>query len=121
MSWFARYTRSSIGAKHVMAVTGLLLLLFSIVHMIGHLQMFGGRSIYNSPTDEAPAGERCIEHVDEGLRMLDPRRLEREALRVQNPRHLAQGLRVHLKGAEPTTGSKNRRASEPSRQRCAIS
>ena len=30
-----------------MAVTGLLLLLFAIVHMIGHLQVFGGREIYN--------------------------------------------------------------------------
>ena len=48
MSWFARYMRSSIGAKHVMAVTGLLLLLFAIVHMLGHLQMFGGQDMYNS-------------------------------------------------------------------------
>ncbi|MEJ7599146.1 MAG: succinate dehydrogenase cytochrome b subunit [Kofleriaceae bacterium] len=47
MSWFARYVRSSIGAKHVMAVTGLLLLLFAIVHMVGHLQMFGGPELYN--------------------------------------------------------------------------
>lgn len=31
-----------------MAVTGLLLLLFTILHMIGHLQMFGGREVYNS-------------------------------------------------------------------------
>lgn len=31
-----------------MAVTGLLLLLFAIVHMIGHLQMFGGPAMYNA-------------------------------------------------------------------------
>src|SRR5262245_9331724 len=30
-----------------MAVTGLLLLLFAIFHMLGHLQMFGGRTMYN--------------------------------------------------------------------------
>ncbi len=30
-----------------MAVTGLLLLLFALVHMLGHLQMFGGRDMYN--------------------------------------------------------------------------
>ena len=48
MSWFARYARSSVGAKHIMAVSGLLLLLFAIQHMIGHLQMFGGRDVYNS-------------------------------------------------------------------------
>lgn len=48
MSWFARYARSSIGAKHIMAITGLLLLLFAIVHMVGHLQMFGGQDMYNT-------------------------------------------------------------------------
>ncbi len=47
MSWLARYLRSSVGAKHVMAVTGLLLLLFAIFHMLGHLQVFGGRALYN--------------------------------------------------------------------------
>ena len=31
-----------------MAVTGLLLVLFAIVHMVGHLQMFGGRAMYNA-------------------------------------------------------------------------
>ncbi|MBL9016761.1 MAG: succinate dehydrogenase cytochrome b subunit [Myxococcales bacterium] len=48
MSWLVRYARSSIGAKHIMAVTGLLLFLFAVVHMIGHLQMFGGRDLYNT-------------------------------------------------------------------------
>ncbi len=48
MSWITRYLRSSVGAKHVMAVTGLLLVLFAIVHMLGHLQVFGGRDMYNA-------------------------------------------------------------------------
>jgi succinate dehydrogenase / fumarate reductase cytochrome b subunit len=48
VSWLATYLRSSVGAKHVMAVTGLALLLFAIVHMLGHLQMFGGRDMYNA-------------------------------------------------------------------------
>jgi succinate dehydrogenase / fumarate reductase cytochrome b subunit len=47
MSWFRTYVRSSIGAKHVMAVTGLVLFGFAVVHMIGHLQMFGGQDMYN--------------------------------------------------------------------------
>jgi len=47
MSWFASYVRSSVGAKHIMAITGLLLFLFAIVHMAGHLQMFGGPEMYN--------------------------------------------------------------------------
>jgi succinate dehydrogenase / fumarate reductase cytochrome b subunit len=48
VTWFARYSRSSIGVKQTMAVTGLLLVLFALVHMLGHLQMFGGRDMYNS-------------------------------------------------------------------------
>jgi succinate dehydrogenase / fumarate reductase cytochrome b subunit len=48
VTWFARYSRSSIGAKQVMAVTGLFLVLFAIVHMLGHLQMFGGPNMYNA-------------------------------------------------------------------------
>jgi succinate dehydrogenase / fumarate reductase cytochrome b subunit len=48
VTWLSRYLRSSVGAKHVMAVTGLLLLLFALFHMLGHLQMFGGRDMYNA-------------------------------------------------------------------------
>ena len=48
MSWLVRYARSSIGAKQIMAVTGLLLLLFAVTHMLGHLQMFGGPDMYNA-------------------------------------------------------------------------
>jgi succinate dehydrogenase / fumarate reductase, cytochrome b subunit len=48
MSWFFSYVRSSIGAKHIMALTGLGLVLFAIVHMIGHLGMFSGPDAYNS-------------------------------------------------------------------------
>ena len=48
MSWFGRYARSSVGAKHIMAISGLLLFLFAIAHMLGHLQMFGGREMYNT-------------------------------------------------------------------------
>ncbi len=47
MSWFVTYVRSSIGAKHIMAVTGLLLALFAVQHMVGHFVMFGGRDAYN--------------------------------------------------------------------------
>jgi succinate dehydrogenase / fumarate reductase cytochrome b subunit len=34
-----------------MAVTGLLMVLFAIFHMLGHLQMFGGPRMYNSYAD----------------------------------------------------------------------
>lgn len=48
MSWFVSYVRSSVGAKQLMAVTGLGLLLFALVHMLGHLGMFSGRDAYNA-------------------------------------------------------------------------
>lgn len=48
MSWFFSYVRSSIGAKQIMALTGLGLVLFAIAHMVGHLGMFGGQDAYNS-------------------------------------------------------------------------
>ncbi|HEY0705842.1 MAG TPA: succinate dehydrogenase cytochrome b subunit [Polyangia bacterium] len=48
MSWFASYLRSTIGAKHLMAVTGLGLVVFAIAHMLGHLLMFPGQESYNA-------------------------------------------------------------------------
>jgi succinate dehydrogenase / fumarate reductase, cytochrome b subunit len=48
MSWFVAYIRSSLGAKHLMAVTGLGLVVFAIQHMLGHLVMFGGADAYNA-------------------------------------------------------------------------
>lgn len=48
MSWFFSYVRSSIGAKHLMALTGLGMVLFAIAHMIGHFGMFSGQDAYNA-------------------------------------------------------------------------
>ena len=47
MSWLVTYVRSSVGAKTIMAVTGLLLALFAIQHAVGHILMFAGREAYN--------------------------------------------------------------------------
>ncbi len=46
-SWLGRYLRSSIGAKHMMAATGLIFVLFALQHMTGHFVMFLGRDAYN--------------------------------------------------------------------------
>ncbi|MHC4938270.1 MAG: succinate dehydrogenase cytochrome b subunit [Planctomycetota bacterium] len=48
MARFARLYRSSIGAKSVMAVTGLLLFLFLIGHLAGNLLIFKGSDAINS-------------------------------------------------------------------------
>lgn len=42
------YTRSSIGRKQLMAVTGLLLSLFTLTHMAGNLLIFVGADAYNA-------------------------------------------------------------------------
>lgn len=39
MSWFKKYFSSSIGQKTIMSLTGLFLMLFLIVHLIGNLQL----------------------------------------------------------------------------------
>jgi len=44
----SRAAHSSIGAKSVMAVTGLLLILFLIAHMLGNLQVFFGPDLINA-------------------------------------------------------------------------
>jgi succinate dehydrogenase / fumarate reductase cytochrome b subunit len=48
MSWFGNYLKSSVGAKHVMAVTGLMLVGFILIHMIGNLQIFAGQNAVNA-------------------------------------------------------------------------
>jgi succinate dehydrogenase / fumarate reductase cytochrome b subunit len=48
MSVPARFYRSSIGAKIVVAATGIGLFLFVVAHMLGNLQIFLGRSALNA-------------------------------------------------------------------------
>jgi succinate dehydrogenase / fumarate reductase cytochrome b subunit len=81
MSWFAAYARSSIGAKHLMAVTGLGLVVFAIVHMLGHLGMFAGPDAYNS-----------YAHTLQGLGAL--KWLTRGGLLAIFVVHLATGIRL---------------------------
>ena len=48
MSWLNAYVKSSVGAKHVMALTGLALVLFVLVHMLGNLLVYAGPDAINS-------------------------------------------------------------------------
>lgn len=47
MGWFGRYIKSSIGAKHIMAISGLMLIGFILAHMAGNLQVFLGAKALN--------------------------------------------------------------------------
>ncbi len=46
MSWFSRFTSSSIGKKFFMGLTGVLLMLFLILHLIGNLTLFFGEKAF---------------------------------------------------------------------------
>lgn len=48
MSWFGKYLKSSVGAKHLMAVTGIMLIGFVLAHMLGNLQIFMGQAAINA-------------------------------------------------------------------------
>lgn len=48
MNWLQRLYGPSIGKKAVMAVTGVILLAFTIVHLIGNLQVYLGRERFNA-------------------------------------------------------------------------
>jgi len=48
MGWFFRALNSSIGKKFVMAVTGVCLLLFLIIHLINNLTLYGGPELFNT-------------------------------------------------------------------------
>lgn len=48
MTWLLDFWRSSIGSKVTMAVTGLLLFLFALGHMIGNLTLFAGPDAINA-------------------------------------------------------------------------
>jgi succinate dehydrogenase cytochrome b subunit len=58
MGWVGRFIRSSIGAKFVLAVTGILLFLFVVAHLLGNLQVF--------------AGPEKLNHYAQALRDLGP-------------------------------------------------
>jgi succinate dehydrogenase / fumarate reductase cytochrome b subunit len=48
MGWVVKFLKSSIGAKVLMALSGLALFGFVMVHMLGNLQIFLGQEPYNA-------------------------------------------------------------------------
>jgi len=47
MSWLYESLNSSIGKKFIMAVTGICLILFLVIHLIGNLTLYGGSTAFN--------------------------------------------------------------------------
>jgi succinate dehydrogenase / fumarate reductase cytochrome b subunit len=48
MGWLARLYQSSVGKKSIMAVSGILLVLFLFTHLLGNSTSFFGRTAFNS-------------------------------------------------------------------------
>lgn len=48
MGWFSRALNSSIGKKFVMAITGICLILFLVIHLINNLTLYAGPEIFNT-------------------------------------------------------------------------
>jgi succinate dehydrogenase / fumarate reductase cytochrome b subunit len=48
MSWFGEFYKSALGKKAVMAVSGIILFGFVLVHMIGNLKLYEGPKLLNS-------------------------------------------------------------------------
>ena len=48
MNWFMTMLRSSIGKKLMMALTGLFFSFFLLIHLIGNLTLYGGKSLFLS-------------------------------------------------------------------------
>ena len=67
MTWLRTYLESSVGAKHIMAITGLGLALFVLVHMLGNLQIFLGRDAINSYADSLQANQALVWTARMGL------------------------------------------------------
>lgn len=47
MGWLFEALGTSIGKKFIMAITGIVLILFLIIHLIGNLTLFGGPEAFN--------------------------------------------------------------------------
>ena len=47
VEWLTTYLGSSVGQKILVAITGLLLMTFVVVHMVGNLKMFSGPESIN--------------------------------------------------------------------------
>jgi len=48
MGWFWKFTNSSVGKKVVMSVTGILLILYLIIHLAGNLTLYWGEQAFTT-------------------------------------------------------------------------
>ncbi|PKL82110.1 MAG: succinate dehydrogenase [Ignavibacteriae bacterium HGW-Ignavibacteriae-3] len=64
MGWVWKSLNSSIGKKLVMAITGVALMLFLIVHLAGNMTLFGGKDAFNNYVG-------LLEHIKPFIRVIE--------------------------------------------------
>jgi len=64
MSWLSDRLNSSIGKKIIMAITGLLLILFLIIHLLNNLLLFLGPEIFNENVARLEAVKPLIRVIE---------------------------------------------------------
>ena len=67
MNPFQQYLHSSIGKKQIVAVTGLVLILFVIGHLAGNLFMYGGPEAFNGYAKKLASFRPFLNFVEFGL------------------------------------------------------
>ncbi len=70
MSWYSTLIKSSVGKKAVMALSGLFLCAYLVIHLIGNLMLFAGPEIFNSYVEALSSVKplvRAIEVILAGL------------------------------------------------------
>jgi succinate dehydrogenase / fumarate reductase cytochrome b subunit len=67
MIWVARIFSTSIGKKQLMAVSGLLFLVFLAAHLLGNLSIYGGPEAFNSYAEHLHALGKLLVVAEVGL------------------------------------------------------
>jgi len=89
MSWFSTFTNSSIGKKIFMALSGLFLSLFLIIHLIGNLTLFGGPDLFNGYVSALSSVKPLVRFIEAILTMI---------FLV----HIVNGIRITLENMKAT-------------------
>lgn len=64
MGWFTSFWNSSIGQKFVMAVTGIFLIVFLVIHLAGNMMIYGGPDAFNGYVG-------ILEHIKPLIRVIE--------------------------------------------------
>jgi succinate dehydrogenase / fumarate reductase cytochrome b subunit len=67
MIWVVRILKTSIGKKQLMAVTGLLFLVFLATHLLGNLSIYGGKAAFNGYAEHLHALGKLLVVAEVGL------------------------------------------------------